>query len=538
MLLRAPRPLVRGRRLACLAALVVGSAGLVPTAAAAPRVRYDGDVVVALAATDPNTRAALEAMGIVPWADHPGEHFLARVPSRARAALDASGFAYRVVDPDLQATLDAELATRSRHGGEPEGPVEGWEDGFHRFEEVLERLDTLAAAAPELVTIVEIGESAQGRPIRGLRIARDSELPVVLLNSCQHAREWLSVSTTLEIAGALVDSASEAEASVAAVPPDTAADIEALLDRVAFVLVPVVNPDGYVYTWDVDRLWRKNRSDDDGVDLNRNWGLAFGGPGSSDDPTSNNYRGVAAFSEPETAALRDFMLGEERLAAHFDFHTFGQLVLYPWGFGEALSPDDDEFDPLAAELAGVLSEVHGEYYEPRRAGTWYPASGNMLDWAYGALGVRSFTIELRPMDAETSAIGFMASATEIVPTGREALAGVLAVAGWAAELPTLPPGDDGDAPSIPPSGDGAGSSSTSDAGEDGPPGDASSTSSAVGTDATPSDADGGAAKPIDPPDACTCRSSRSAPAPWWALCLFAAMRPRRRLRRSAESRRR
>ena len=547
--------LMRLKQAAIVGSVVAGVGIATPVGAAPPRVRYDGDIVVSVSSDGGDTfdalLAELSAMGIEPLADHPRPNFLVRVPDHARAPLNASGIAYTVIDPDLQATLDLDHARRQTRAG-ADRPTEGWDDDFREFDEVLARVRVLAAAAPDIVTLIDVGQSVEGREILGLRIARTPDLPTVLLNSGQHAREWLSVSTTLAVAEALVDSAAEATESVALLDPATTERIDKLLDDVAFIIVPVVNPDGYVYSWEVDRLWRKNRRDGHGVDLNRNWGVAWGGPGSSGDTSKNTYRGTAAFSEPESAALRDLMRGETTLAAHIDFHAFGQLVLYPWGFGEALSPDDDEFVPLAGGLAEILTEVHGEFYEPRRAGTWYAASGNLPDWAYGELGLRSFTIELRPMDAETAALGFVASATQIIPTGQEALQAVLALAEQATELPALPPGDDGDEPSsLGESGSDDGSD-TDDGDDDGSTDAASETSAAdpttAGPQTPPPDETGtggtdGAAHSDDTADGCSCRArTPGAPLRWLWLVFLAvgrAVRPgRRSVRKSDEDRRR
>lgn len=533
-----------------VAGVLLGLFNATPARATPPRVRYDGDIVVSVPCDDGETfdglLAELSAMGIEPLADHPRPGFLARVPGNARAPLNASGIAYTVIDPDLQATLELDHAQRQTQGG-VERPTEGWDDDFRDFDEVLARLHVLAAAAPDIATIIDVGQSLEGREILGLRIARFPELPTALLNSGQHAREWLSVSTTMAIAEALVDSAAEATESVALLDPTTTERVDILLDDVAFIVVPVVNPDGYVYSWEVDRLWRKNRRDGHGVDLNRNWGVAWGGPGSSGDTSKNNYRGTAAFSEPEAAALRDLMRSETTLAAHIDFHAYGQLVLYPWGFGEALSPDDDKFVPLAGELADVLTDVHGEYYEPRRAGTWYAASGNLPDWAYGELGLRSFTIELRPMEAETAALGFVASATQILPTGQEALQAVLALAEQLTELPALPPGDDGDEPSS--LDDESGSDSDGDESSDEGSTDAASETGAADpattgpgtsrTDGAETEDTDGAAHSDDAAGGCSCRAPAGGSAPRWLWLVFLsvghAVRP---VRKSGENRRR
>lgn len=504
-----------------LSSLVVGRAD------AAPRVRYDGHAIARITAPDHVPVDAfvetLAAMGIESLADRPSTRLMVRVPPHARPSLDATGFAYEIVEPDLQASLDAEalrVATRPAAG-------DAYFDDFRPLEEVYARIDELEAIGTD-VTAIEVGSSLEGRTIRGLRFERDPTTPVVLINACQHAREWLSVTTAMGIAEALATQQRSPVDDSSFADPDATAQLDALLDEVSFIVVPVVNPDGYVYTWDDDRLWRKNRHSEHGVDLNRNWATAWGGPGSNDDTESNNYRGEAAFSEPETAALRDLMLAEDRLVAHVDLHTYGQLVLYPWGWSDAVSPDDDVLAPLAQDVATTITAAFGVEYEPRRAGSWYAASGNLMDWSYGALGLRALTIELRPDETIDHAVGFIPSAEQIRPTADEAILAVLALARWTAEAPELEPGDDGDAP----------------APEDEPPDDGEAGTSTGEDSATDADATGAIAPP-DEPDAgetgsdqpatgedggeagCACRASArpSSFGLWVLVALFVRRRP-------------
>ena len=107
---------------------------------------------------------------------------------------------------------------------------------------------------------------------------------------------------------------------------------------VTLLAVPVANPDGYQHSWDHDRYWRKNRRDQHGVDLNRNFEVAWGERGASDDPRSPIYHGPSPFSEPESVALRD-LLRREKIEGHIDFHSYSQLVLYPWSYTSSAARD-------------------------------------------------------------------------------------------------------------------------------------------------------------------------------------------------------
>lgn len=124
---------------------------------------------------------------------------------------------------------------------------------------------------------------------------------------------------------------------------------------------PLVNPDGYEYSHRVDRYWRKNRSLPPGssickgVDLNRNFGFKWGGLGTSANPCAQTYRGPHAFSEPESEAQRQFFAQtKERFRAFLTFHSYGQYILYPWGYAvNEFTSDQEQLDQLGRTAAQV-----------------------------------------------------------------------------------------------------------------------------------------------------------------------------------------
>ena len=198
--------------------------------------------------------------------------------------------------------------------------------------------------------------------------------------------------------------------------------IRAFVDRTALWVVPVANPDGYQYSWASRRFWRKNRRGDHGVDLNRNFGVAWGGPGSSSNKRADNYRGEHAFSEPESAALRD-LVKREHIALHVDFHAYGQLLLYPWSHTGSPARDRDRFAATGDRMASAMFAAHATRYTLMPSIELYPASGVMSDWAYGEADALSFTIELRPKGG----IGFVLPPEQIRPTCDEGFAAVMAL---------------------------------------------------------------------------------------------------------------
>lgn len=283
---------------------------------------------------------------------------------------------------------------------------------FKDFTAISSHLELLAAEAPSLARLEAIGGSVEGRPIWALRIGTGAaDTTPMLINGTQHAREWISAMVTTCVADRIVHGHAKDP------------QIRALLDNTTLWVVPVVNPDGYQYSWSSDRYWRKNRRGTHGVDLNRNFAVAFGGAGSSSDRRSEIYRGEYAFSEPESAALRD-LARRESIAVHIDFHSYGQLVLFPWTYTPAPAPGKERLVSVADGIVTAIAARWGTKYSPKSGAALYPAAGTMTDWMYGAADALSFTIELRPKGGS----GFVLPPDQIRPTCDEGLAAVLELA--------------------------------------------------------------------------------------------------------------
>lgn len=373
----------------------------------------DGAVRMAVRvhARDPRARAAALALALDVWSETRADDLPLDlvVDADALDALREIGAAPEVLINDIDAVARAE-AERLR-APQANKPTDFFAE-FKDFTAISSHLEGLAAGAPQLARLEAIGGSVEGRPIWALRIGstRPDAVPM-LVNGTQHAREWIAAMVTTCVADRLVHGYR------------SDARIRRVLDTTALWVVPVVNPDGYQYSWSSDRYWRKNRRGTHGVDLNRNFAIAFGGAGSSSDRRSEIYRGEYAFSEPESAALRD-LVRRESVALHLDFHAYGQLVLYPWTHTPAPAPGRDRLVALADTLVGALATRWGTKYTPKSGAALYPAAGTMTDWVYGATEATSFTIELRPKGGS----GFVLPPDQIKPTCDEGLAAVLALA--------------------------------------------------------------------------------------------------------------
>jgi len=326
-----------------------------------------------------------------------------------RAGLDLlmekGGRVYIVASPGDLAALNARripftdetlrLRQASLRGLSAAGGING---AFHDALETEAELRALEAGYPELASVREIGQTLEKRKILALKIsdnaASDEREPALLFVGCHHAREWISVEVPLLFGRYLLQSYATDPA------------VRALVDESEVWIVPIANPDGLEYSVRVYRYWRKNRRANAdrtfGVDINRNYGYAWGfdDVGSSGQPASEVYRGTAAFSEPETAAIRALVLGLD-LRAMISFHSFGQDILFPWGFTTQAAPTDAELRTVGRAMAGLIEGVNGRpYLFGEASSALYLTNGDTVDWTYSLAGAPSYTIELPPVDID------------------------------------------------------------------------------------------------------------------------------------------
>lgn len=309
-------------------------------------------------------------------------------------------------------------------------------DDIHRY------IDLLAQQHPNLVTLREIGRSWQGRPLKVLEITSPSgnvaEKPCIFLEGGIHSREWIATSTVLYIAGSLVQ--------------DASADVQSMLQHFLFTLLVPVNPDGYVYSWEVNRMWRKTRSNRSnylchgavaGVDANRNWGVTFGQTNSAPyelelhNPCSEVFIGPEAFSEPETKAASEYMkerqqnwrsnskAGAGYVAAFIDYHSYAEAMLPPWAYTAETpaDPDGSYQTSLTSFINEAFYNTSGRTFNAG-ADVFPPDPGTGPDWAYGLLGIRA------TMTIELEGHSFCLPATQIQNVGKEQFAGVKALAAF------------------------------------------------------------------------------------------------------------
>jgi hypothetical protein len=253
---------------------------------------------------------------------------------------------------------------------------------YHTFAEMESLITTWESDFPGICDVSTIGSSVEGRPIYAIKISDNVSVDEtgeteVLFMGNHHAREIMSVEIPLLFAQYLL------------VGYGSDPTITSHVDSKEIFFVPMVNPDGHVYvennhTGGSGTWWRKNRRVNYdmsiGVDLNRNYGFefAYDDIGSSGTPSSALYRGTGPFSEPETQAIRTFVNGRE-FTMWLSYHSYGELLLYPWGYVPANTPDHRYYK----RLGELLSEYNGYLAGNYASGAIYPVNGDSDDWGYG-----------------------------------------------------------------------------------------------------------------------------------------------------------
>jgi carboxypeptidase T len=266
---------------------------------------------------------------------------------------------------------------------------------YHSYERLVGEIKTLEQSYPALVTVLSLGRSLENRDMPLIRISGKSlaeaealQLPVAFYTGCHHAREHLSVEVPFMFAKYLLSEYGKNP------------DVTRLVDSREIYIAPMINPDGHTFDFTgktQGNMWRKNRARNNdgsyGVDLNRNYGYQWGTGGSSTTPTSEVFMGPQPFSEPETQAVKHFVDTQPRMKTLLTFHTFSELILYPWGWTyDPINHADDL--KVYQKMAGDMSKWNG--YTPQASSDLYIASGDTVDWSYGTHGIFAFTFELSP----------------------------------------------------------------------------------------------------------------------------------------------
>lgn len=296
---------------------------------------------------------------------------------------------------------------------------------YHHLDTINAWLRLQVSRHPYL-ELVELSASYENQSLYGVKLIKNSANSAIFVECGIHAREWISPASCTFVLNELLNS--------------NQADIRQLVDNFNWIIFPVVNPDGYRYTFEGDRLWRKNTKPYGicrGVDLNRNFASDWNGPGASDDPCRYDFAGGSEASEPETQTLARYLMENVpklRIKTYFSIHSFSQLVMFPYGYKTDRVPNYDDLVVIGRKGVEAIERTHGmKYVSGAMIETIYPSSGDSVDWVYSALGVPvAYTFELRGPPDSTNM--FVLPAEEIIPTAEELLAALVAMLGEATQL--------------------------------------------------------------------------------------------------------
>lgn len=344
-----------------------------------------------------------------------------------------AGFSLEILIEDVQAHYvnqnNSLVEERSQNcvGGDdlgyetPENFELGSMGGFYTYQEMLDELDAMYEQYPDLITQRSaIGDALthEGREVYWLKITDnpnedEAEEPEILYTAVHHAREPNGLTQMIFYMWYLLENY------------ETDPQVQFIVNNTELAFIPCVNPDGYIFNETTNPsgggLWRKNRRLNDdgsyGVDLNRNYGFGWGysDTGSSPNPESQVYRGPSPFSEPEAQAVRDFCNDHEFVVA-LNYHTFGNLLIYPWGYLDTPTAEGDVFTAIANSMTAENNYLAGTATET----VGYQVNGVTDDWMYGETDSKPPIYAFTP-EVGISNQGFWPPSNEITPNSKKSM---------------------------------------------------------------------------------------------------------------------
>ncbi|XP_071640392.1 zinc carboxypeptidase-like [Temnothorax longispinosus] len=279
---------------------------------------------------------------------------------------------------------------------------------YHTLEEIYDNLEELAKKYPNKVQVVVGGRTYEGREIKGVKIISGEGKRGIFIEGGIHAREWISPATAMYILHQLLTSNNS--------------DVRYLADTYNWLIFPVFNPDGYVFSHVKDRLWKKNRKPSSdicfGSDLNRNWDFRWNSTGSSNNPCDDDYPGSEPFSEIEMKTIFNYMLeyNTDHFNTYISLHGFSQQLLFP------SSPYlmDHLYHDLYLHGKIITKALKQRYHTQYEMGTTdeHRLSGSSVDYLLHVFHKPIvFLYKLR----DKGQYGFLLPPQLIIPTGEETL---------------------------------------------------------------------------------------------------------------------
>ncbi|XP_059777855.1 carboxypeptidase B [Balaenoptera ricei] len=325
---------------------------------------------------------------------------------------------YEVLISNLRSVLEAQFDSRVRATGHSYEKYNNWET-------IEAWTQQVASENPDLISRSAIGTTFLGNTIYLLKVGRPGpNKPAIFMDCGFHAREWISPAFCQWFVREAVRTYGRE------------IHMTEFLNKLDFYILPVVNIDGYIYTWTKYRMWRKTRSTNAGstcigTDPNRNFDAGWCSVGASKNPCHETYCGSAAESEKETKALANFIRKNlSSIKAYLTIHSYSQMMLYPYSYDYKLPKNNAELNSMAKAAVKELATLHGtKYTYGPGASTIYPAAGGSDDWAYDQGIKYSFTFELR----DKGRYGFALPESQIRPTCEETMLAIKYITGYVLE---------------------------------------------------------------------------------------------------------
>ncbi|XP_017312656.1 carboxypeptidase B2 [Ictalurus punctatus] len=337
--------------------------------------------------------------------------------TRVTEQLNAHGFSFSVMLDNMQQLIQEQ--TRNDTTDPKSGGMNN--ERYHSLEDIYYLVNKTSQEHPDMTKLILIGSSFEKNPLYVLKLSgRRGPVDKAMWMDCGiHAREWISPAFCIWFIKYAITFYKE-------IP-----DITTLLDKMDIYILPVMNPDGYKYTWTTNRMWRKNRSVRQGsscvgVDLNRNFDANWCTVGASSNPCSDIYCGQYPESEPEVQAVTKFLRShKDSVKLYFSIHSYSQLLLFPYSYTLEQVPNYTELFELVQEASFKIRRHYKNIYRyGSGAKTIYLAPGGSDDWVYDQGITYSFTFELQ----DRGRYGFLLPPNLINNACNEAFAGVKTIA--------------------------------------------------------------------------------------------------------------
>ncbi|XP_004458220.1 carboxypeptidase O [Dasypus novemcinctus] len=291
---------------------------------------------------------------------------------------------------------------------------------YHPVGEIYQWMNQISEKYKEVVTQHCLGMTYENQPMNYLKISQPSHKTkkIIWMDCGIHAREWISPAFCQWFVKEILQNYKNNRR------------ISRFFGNLDFYVLPVLNIDGYNYTWMTDRLWRKSRSSHNngtcfGTDLNRNFNASWCSIGASKNCQDLTFCGTGPVSEPETKAVSRFIESKkENILCYLTIHSYGQLILIPYGYTKKKSSNYEKLIQVGQKAANALKAKHGTKYRVgSSADILYASSGSSRDWAQDIGIPFSYTFELR----DQGTYGFVLPEDQIQPTCEETMAAVLSV---------------------------------------------------------------------------------------------------------------